>query len=185
VAAPFQMVHMTWLLEDVTRSFTHQLVRYRVGTAYTQQSLRFHGAEPIRIRRSNDSARFEQSAKDAVRNYWQLRNEGVHPQFARGILPLDTVSWIWFSCSFASLQHIFRQRMTVQAQPGEWQEVLTQMHDLLPANLRPFLRSCCTSGGPCPFASMWDRPCPGRPDSQAQHPAGAKIAEQALENIGG
>ncbi|MCK4829102.1 hypothetical protein KA005_75965, partial [bacterium] len=29
---PLEMIHMLWLLQDVTRAFTHQLVRYRVGT---------------------------------------------------------------------------------------------------------------------------------------------------------
>lgn len=159
VAAPLQFVHFVFLIDNVTRNFTHQLVRYRVGTAYTQQSLRFHGSDQIAVRRSDPSQLFEMAVQDAVAAYWAMRNSGVHPQYARGVLPMDTLNYIWFSCSFATLQHIYKQRMTVQAQPGEWQEVLSQMHDLIPTNLQPFLRSCCTSGGECPFASMWDRPC--------------------------
>lgn len=159
VAAPLQFVHFVFLIDNVTRNFTHQLVRYRVGTAYTQQSLRFHGSDQIAVRRSDPGKEFEHSVSRSINTYWEMRNSGVHPQFARGVLPMDTLNYIWFSCSFATLQHIYKQRMTVQAQPGEWQEVLSQMHDLLPENLQPFLRSCCTSGGECPFASMWDRPC--------------------------
>src|SRR3990172_698823 len=34
---PFEMVHTLWLLRDVTRAFTHQLVRYRIGTAFVQE----------------------------------------------------------------------------------------------------------------------------------------------------
>lgn len=39
--SPFEYVDFHFLIEGVTRSFTHQLVRQRVGASYSQESLRF------------------------------------------------------------------------------------------------------------------------------------------------
>jgi len=43
---PTEMIHFVWLIENVSRAFTHQLVRYRVGTSFAQESMRFYGQRP-------------------------------------------------------------------------------------------------------------------------------------------
>ena len=163
---PLEMIHFVWLIKDVTRAFTHQLVRYRVGTSFAQESLRF----------SNKSAEakvlctlpagyrgweiYRLSIVHALTAYSELISEGIPVEDARGLLPTNILTSIFFDCSLRTLIHIWAQRMCHQAQVGEWQTVLQQMKQLMPdSRLAELLTMPCQRGLPCTFASMWDRPC--------------------------
>ncbi len=171
---PLEFVHFAFLIRDVTRAFTHQLVRYRVGVSYVQESLRFCVKNRARVLCLADSdgqhierlETFLVGAKAAMDAYWGMLDQGEPAEVARGLLPTNILTNIYWDCSMRTLIHVYEQRACVQAQRGEWAVVLDQIkaevgraHPKLAAMLK---MRCERKPGECLFASTWDRPCPYR-----------------------
>lgn len=164
---PLEMVGFVWLIEDVTRAFTHQLVRYRVGISFIQESLRFSQQKQAKILLPDftnlpNEQRYKYTARCSVETYWALLNSGVETQVARGLLPIHILTNIWIGCSLRTLIHIFEQRACSQAQKGEWSEVLSQMLEQLikvDPRFKGMFQLPCERNEVCPFRSVWDRPC--------------------------
>ena len=58
--------------------------------------------------------------EEAEKHYYVLRDQGVSPQFARGVLPQDVKTDIVWSCNLRQLRHMFKLRAlhkTGQAHP--------------------------------------------------------------------
>ena len=164
---PLEMVNFVWLISDVTRAFTHQIVRYRIGTSFSQESLRFSNktdAKVLDTTGGNDD--YLLSVQCALRSYHNMVESGVPIQDARGILPTNILTSLFFSCSLRTLINIYRQRVCEQAQHGEWEVVLGKMKKLIEHRIDPrlagLLKMSCEDGGKCLFESIWDRPCPRR-----------------------
>jgi flavin-dependent thymidylate synthase len=182
---PLEMIHMLWLLQDVTRAFTHQLVRYRVGTAFVQESMRFFGmrkefkvlvthkaanetaTEPEGLKTKSENysnlSRYVHGASTAIEEYVELLDRGVPDQDARGVLPTNILTNIYFDCSLRTLQNIFPQRLCCQAQQGEWQPILKEMRKLIDqkmgGNVESILRAPYERGEECGYRASFDRPC--------------------------
>jgi thymidylate synthase (FAD) len=170
---PFEMVHTFWLLEDVSRAFTHQLVRYRVGTSVVQESMRFfgtHGAYrvlstvPGNINPGRDARKaYRKAAIIAIDTYHNLVEKGIPDQDARGVLPTNILTRLWFSCSLRTLQNILPQRLCCQAQPGEWQLIVREMRRQIGIrmgmDISDLLRAPYELGIPCGYRASFDRPC--------------------------
>ena len=177
---PLEMVHMLWLLRDVTRAFTHQLVRYRVGTAFVQESMRFLGMKKIfKVLITHDAASLNghpddpnldsnldiycNSATEAICGYVALLDRGVPSEDARGVLPTNILTNIYFDCSLRTLQAIFPQRLCCQAQQGEWQPILLEMRRQVKAKMgeavEALLRAPYERGEDCGYRASFDRPC--------------------------
>lgn len=176
---PLEMVHMLWLLKDVTRAFTHQIVRYRVGTSFVQESMRFFGMKGvfkvlITGKASSDVPYeehekwtnlmvYESGAVAAIESYVELRDEGVPDQDARGVLPTNILTSIYFDCSLRTLQNIFPQRLCCQAQQGEWQPILKEMRKLIKEEMgdgiEALLRAPYEREEPCGYRASFDREC--------------------------
>lgn len=176
---PLEMVHMLWLLQDVTRAFTHQIVRYRVGTAFVQESMRFFGMHKvfkvlITGKASSDIPYedhekwtnlmvYESGAVAAIESYVELRDAGVPDQDARGLLPTNILTNIYFDCSLRTLQNIFPQRLCCQAQQGEWQPILKEMRlqikEQMGDGIEALLRAPYEKGEDCGYRASFDRPC--------------------------
>jgi len=80
---PLEAVQFQFLIEGVDRSFTHQLVRKRVGAAYAQESLRF--AVPGRLSESTSLPPSLQGTKPFAdwvgsRDWVEVDLEGERPQ---------------------------------------------------------------------------------------------------------
>ena len=174
---PLEFVSFVFLFRDVTRAFTHQLVRYRVGTSFVQESLRFTNKSNARVLATEEVCKdsetfgiYSRGVVDAVTAYQSLVDMGVPIQDARGLLPIHILTNIWASISLRTLANIWAHRMCYQAQAGEWQNVLNQVKVILEARypkLVRFLVLPCEKGLPCPFGSEMDRACPIHPESQA------------------
>ncbi|KKN66957.1 hypothetical protein LCGC14_0466370 [marine sediment metagenome] len=171
---PLEMLDIVWLLNNVSRTFTHQLVRYRIGTAFVQESMRFFGAKQVyRILYKGEEELFERYANTAViavTAYVELIEKGVPSEVARGILPADTLTNIFFKCSFRTLQNvIFPQRLCCQVQPGEWQFILRKMRAIIKeemgTHLEELLRAPYERGEPCGYRASFDRPCKWQKES--------------------
>lgn len=165
---PFEMVHTLWLLNDVSRAFTHQLVRYRIGTAFVQESMRFFGSQGTykvlsTIPGADGSLDYENGIIKAIETYHKMVENGTPSQDARGVLPTNILTNIWFSCSLRTLQNIIPQRLCCQAQPGEWQIIVKRMRDLIKAKMgsqiSDMMRAPYELGRPCGYRASFDRPC--------------------------
>lgn len=179
---PLEMIHMLWLLKDVTRAFTHQLVRYRVGTAFVQESMRFLGMKkvfkvlathsavdrtdaPLDVSYANLSnfELYASGAIAAIRAYVDLLDRDVPSEDARGVLPTNILTNIYFDCSLRTLQGIFPQRLCCQAQQGEWQPILTEMRkqirERMGDGVESLLRAPYEKGESCGYRASFDRPC--------------------------
>lgn len=173
LAGAFEMVHFLWLITDVTRAFTHQLVRYRVGTSFVQESLRFSAQIEPRVLSTvpeNDEAEetYRAGIEPAIWAYQLLLEQGVAVEDARGLLPTNILTKIFFGCSLRTLIRVYEQRMCIQAQQAEWPTVLQQMKQQLcdiDTAFDAVLKMRCEKTGECLFRSMWDRPCPYRKES--------------------
>jgi len=182
---PLEIIHTLWLLKDVTRAFTHQLVRYRVGTAFIQESMRFLGMKKIfKVLVTHQAAsdqpytvipdgfhRIEEPNLDlychgavgAIRSYVDLLDRGVPSEDARGVLPTNIMTRLYFDCSLRTLQAIFPQRLCCQAQQGEWQPILIemrkQMKEKMGNEIESLLRAPYEHGQDCGYRASFDRPC--------------------------
>lgn len=184
--APLEAAQVCFLLEDVTRSFTHQIVRYRTAKI-VQESLRFsiqvseqeqsgNRAKvmvPQSVMDSGSEALEDYclSCENAFRSYWTAIESGVPTQDARGLLPHNTCTRMFISLDVKTLAHIAEQRYCCQAQgsgageSGEWTSVVEQMKESLKENgfwyyadqmRAPWEDPECTN---CGFGASFDRPC--------------------------
>ena len=167
---PLEMINTTWLLTDVSRAFTHQLVRYRVGTAFIQESMRFYGMRKVfRVLMSHEiEGRVDENdyilgIEEAIQAYVKLLSKGVEDQDARGVLPTNILTNIYFHCSFRTLQNIFPQRLCCQAQQGEWQPILRVMRGMIVERMgkrvESLLQTPYERGEDCGYRASFDRPC--------------------------
>jgi len=182
---PLEMIHTLWLLQDVTRAFTHQLVRYRVGTSFVQESMRFFGMKGVfKVLITHSAAdpniwtevpdglhaihqpnldEYMRAVCVSIGTYVELIERGVPSEDARGVLPTNILTNIYFDCSFRTLQGIFPQRLCCQAQQGEWQPILNEMRDIILAEMgsemEALLRAPYELGKPCGYRASFDRPC--------------------------
>jgi hypothetical protein len=170
LATPLRFINTVWLLRGVTRAFTHQLVRYSLGTSFVQESLRFAVHErvgvlvPSRVLPNPELLRrYALGAAEAVTNYHRLLAEGAPAEDARGLLPTNTLTSVYVSATLAALVHIYDQRTCCQAQSEEWTPIMQRVRELLlehePA-LGMFLTKPWETGAvDCHFGASFDRPC--------------------------
>lgn len=168
---PLEMLYTVWLLRDVSRAFTHQIVRYRVGTSFIQESMRFLGAHgEYRVLQTNAKSQsaealstYRTSATEAVMAYHNMVLDGVPSQDARGVLPTNILTHLYFGCSLRTLQAIIPQRLCCQAQPGEWQILLRRMRlsiaGAMGLGVESLLRAPYERGEDCGYRASFDRPC--------------------------
>jgi flavin-dependent thymidylate synthase len=147
--APLEFVNFHLLLEGVTRSFTHQLVRQRTAV-YAQESLRFAVKEnvdqnvalPPSLRELPDDdprvvvwRRAVHKADDA---YSALVSAGVPAEDARGLLPHNIVTRVHYSTNLRALLDHAGNRLCTQAQ-FEWRGVFAAIAQAI-RQYRPVLQ---------------------------------------------
>lgn len=151
--APLEVVNLHFMIEGVTRSFTHQMVRQRTAV-YAQESLRFAvvedvssavalppslaGVEPY----AGGGMLMEKEQKwlyewdDVVLHieeaYLSLVNSGMPAEDARGLLPHAVTTRLNYATNLRNLQDHSGNRLCTQAQ-FEWRmfwvQVVAQMRN--------------------------------------------------------
>lgn len=179
IQSGWEFVDYIFLIEDVTRAFTHQLVRHRVGTSFAQQAQRavdMSGFEYVRtgaLRRAEDDdplplygSVLDDTYDDVMRQinqgYLQLVEKGVPPQDARGILPTNICTNIVFKANLRTLHEMALKRLCVKAQ-GEFQNVFRAIRDVVVKIhpwAEPVLRVQCAFNGVCAFPTFPVKDCP-------------------------
>lgn len=152
--APFEFVKFHFLIEGVTRAFTHQLVRQRTAV-YAQESLRFAVKEdmpvglPPAISAAHDRFQSDPMQGDPIWDTWgetieqigeayrKLVNLGVPAEDARGLLPHNVLTRVHYSTDLRALIDHAGNRLCTQAQ-FEWRLVFARIAEAIRnASLNP------------------------------------------------
>lgn len=168
LTTPLEMFYVVFLIHNVSRAFTHQLVRTRLAS-YAQESMRFYGAQdeynvlqPF-MKDGLSMEMYKHRVRDSIIAYERMIAMGESSEDARGVLPTNILTKIFMGASIKTLQHIYEQRMCCQAQQGEWQPVLRQMKALLinkfGEDIGNLLSAPYERGEPCGYRASYDRPC--------------------------
>jgi flavin-dependent thymidylate synthase len=133
---PLEGVNLKFMIEAVTRSFTHQMVRQRVGAYYVQESLRFavkrglakETALPPSISRTDEGpGKLWADTVAAVElAYNQLVDAGIPAEDARGLLPHAVTTRIIYHTNLRALFEHAGNRLCTQAQ-FEWRSVFIEI----------------------------------------------------------
>lgn len=112
----------TFEISGLSRAASHQLVRHRIAS-YSQESQRFVDMSnpewvlPPAIAEDPEAHRvWERFAEEVTRAYRALRQLGVRKEDARFVLPNATATRIVVTMNFRELLHVFRLRISPEAQ---------------------------------------------------------------------
>ncbi len=144
----FEHVHLTFLFQDVTRVFTHELVRHRIGS-FSQESLRYVRLEDLNYFCPKDLEDIELHDRLKVVEYMEnfFRQMGLLQRdlakklkldsldftekkkltsFMRRFAPIGLCTNIIWTTNLRNLMHVFSQRLSEHAEVeirGVFQEV--------------------------------------------------------------
>jgi len=113
-------VSFTFVVEGVSLSCTHQLVRHRIAS-YSQKSGRAVEGLPQFVfdfpLMPLSADRMEKWHIETGELYEQLLSEGVPQEEARKVWPVGSATNIVITKNARSLRHLFRERLCKRAQP--------------------------------------------------------------------
>lgn len=145
--APFEAVSMHFMIDGVTRSFTHQMVRQRTAV-FAQESLRFavkdgideEVALPPSLHSLKDDDPRVVLWRTAINKtedvYHALVDSGVPAEDARGLLPHNITTRLNYVTNLRNLQDHAGMRLCTQAQ-FEWRTVWVRMVEAI-RNYNPY-----------------------------------------------
>jgi flavin-dependent thymidylate synthase len=206
--APWELVDFHFMIEGVTRSFTHQMVRQRTAV-FMQESLRFAVKEnldaetplpPSLIGLKDDDPKvkmWRRAINNAQDHYEALVGSGVPAEDARGLLPHQTTTRLHYKTNLRNLYEHAGNRLCTQAQ-FEWRAVGLQIVDAIATydpydsphgaewqqrELAGLFRPVCYLTGKCEFKASFDRACSIRERVDANHAAGRDSDEWDVHEI--
>lgn len=168
IRSPFEFVDYIFEITEVSKNFTHQLVRTRTG-AYQQETSRALDMSengtiiPQAFEADAELARlFYDAIADANAHYQQLVEAGAELQDARSILPSNMETKIKAKFSLRTLSDTAKVRLCTRTQ-GEYQNVFRAMRELVLAEhpwAQPLLQPSCVGVGKCAFPRHGKEHCP-------------------------
>ena len=136
---------VSFVFTGVSRVFTHELVRHRVGTAISQESLRYVRLNPSTIQFIGDGESIElhgafceiidQYRKLVDNMDWETMDVGEKKKASsllRRLLPQGIATVIGWSANFRALRHVIELR-TSPAAEAEIREVFSHVKHILTA----------------------------------------------------
>ena len=123
-ASPLEQVWFEFGISGVTRAFSHQFVRHRVGISFEQQSQRYvtyKGGEfpytvPETVRKAGLDDKMDELFDRVGELYEEMVAAGVPAEDARFLLPNATNTNFKITVNFQSLLHICDLRLCTRAQ---------------------------------------------------------------------
>lgn len=154
--APFEFVKFHFMIEGVTRSFTHQMVRQRTAV-FAQESMRFAVKDnldeetplpPSMYGLRDDDPRvvvWRKAINNAQDAYTALVEAGVPAEDARGLMPHQVTTRLHYSTDLRALQDHAGNRLCTQAQ-FEWRLVFSKISEAI-REYRPHAATLESAGG--------------------------------------
>ncbi len=175
IRSPFEFVDYVFEIENVSKNFTHQLVRTRTG-AYQQETSRAldmssNGTITPDGLDEEQERLFMDGVADAQANYAQLLAAGVHLQDARAILPSNMETKIKAKFNLRTLSDTAKTRLCARTQ-GEYQKVFRLMRELVVLThpwADPLLQVHCVATGTCAFPRWASVELPEVVDAEGGH----------------
>lgn len=101
--APFEAVSLTFVVENVSRAVTHQMVRHR-RMSFGQESfritdIRHHPVRALPGLTEESSREYVDAVLRAKEAYAKLVDAGVPLEHARYVMPMGTLTYITLTCS--------------------------------------------------------------------------------------
>jgi len=139
IRSSWEFVDYTFEIKDVTRAFTHQFVRTRVGISFAQQAQRvvnmgdFGSLKPETVK-SVDAAcgysAWDNLMKEISLTYKYYNDHDVPNQDCRGVLPTNVYTNIISKMNLRTLADLLGKRKNLRAQ-GEYSDVVFKMEELV------------------------------------------------------
>lgn len=138
IRSSWEFVDYTFLLEDVTRAFTHQLVRTR-HASYAQQTMQILQVDATAVKDpfpDDDNTARHIHWRDAVSEidyaYQGMIAHGATVEQARGILPTNILTNIVVKMNLRTLSEVFASRISPR-NLGEFRDVAVDMKNAVQA----------------------------------------------------
>lgn len=137
IPSSWEFLHYTWLIEGVTRAFTHQFVRSR-QFSFAQQTMRvldvstgpgwdyLAGPSFFKPEVGDASQIYQKEMDDIDIAYKAMIKKGVAIEDARGILPTNILTNIVGSCNMRTFVELVQKRSSPRTQ-AEYRSVLDAM----------------------------------------------------------
>lgn len=158
VLTSLEFIQYIFELKNVTRNFTHQLVRTRTNS-YQQESLRAVDVGDANFDIEDDPI-FINALNNIKKAYNSMVDKGMSLQKARKILPQSIHTKILFSANLRSLSNMAELRLCKRTE-GEYQKVfkliikkILEIHPWAKSLLQPY----CVKTGICYFPRYYDCP---------------------------
>lgn len=141
IPSSWEFLHYTFLIEGVSRAFTHQLVRTRTAS-YAQQAMRvvdmggFDYLTPEDLPGGWPAKVYHDTMALVANNYSNMIKNGSPAQAARGILPTNILTNIMMSANLRTVVETARKRSSGRVQ-GEYREFVEKMQGAVEA-IHPF-----------------------------------------------
>ncbi|QVJ07740.1 putative thymidylate synthase [Vibrio phage vB_ValP_VA-RY-3] len=132
IKSSWEFMDMTFMIEGVSRAFTHQFVRNRTGS-YAQQTMRIlemDGFEYVTgpgIKTTTQKMVYDDCMDKIQRAYDELIKLGVPIEDARGILPTNICTNIVVKHNLRSLSQMMASRASSRTQ-SEYRDVIEGMY---------------------------------------------------------
>jgi flavin-dependent thymidylate synthase len=132
IPSSWEFMHYTFMIESVTRAFTHQLVRTRTAS-FAQQTMRvlnvkgwdYHTGPSVSCN-ENLTAQYVDSMDAIAADYDRLIEGGAAVEDARGVLPTNILTNIVMGVNMRTMAEMIYKRSSSRTQ-GEYREVLEAM----------------------------------------------------------
>ena len=135
IPSSWEFVGYTFLIEGVTRAFTHQFVRTRTAS-YAQQTMRVLNVSdgpgwtakkgPTVAQDKGASERWDRLMNEIDSAYREMISSGVSIEDARGVLPTNICTNIMAFMNMRTFVELVRKRSSLRVQ-AEYREVLAKM----------------------------------------------------------
>lgn len=164
IKSSWEFVDYTFKITEVSRAFTHQLVRTRAGS-YAQESQRTIDARDngwlALPDGSSGQAEYNSVCSSAFLAYASLVDAGVPAQDARGVLPTATLTSIIAKFNLRTLSEMAKVRLCTRTQ-GEYQDTFRAMRAAV-IGVHPwakeFINVQCAATGTCAFPRYGKTSC--------------------------
>lgn len=166
--SPLEHVAWQFLIDDISRACSHQLVRHRVGISFAQQSQRYVKMNEESYVTPKLGLKAEGVYKEAMTSAWRAYRDlltcGVPAEDARYVLPNACTTRMVVTINLAALLHLGDLRLCERAQWEIRQLVIAIRREISAHHpeIAARIRTVCdvTRTGRCPEGESAQQTCP-------------------------